>query len=186
MTSVTENTEPFYLSALVLPVPMDQNPVTAIREKYTVDGKRGLMPHLSLVYPFVRNWDSYQVLKQSLQVFFSQQQPVSITFSSLEKDPTRKLLYLKPSPNKDVDKLMAGCYAIWQEKVPVTFLHLTLAKAKNVEQLHKIELEFGDAVRNLLPFTVEIPQAWFCAERDREWHIFDQLNFKNPSSVESY
>jgi hypothetical protein len=58
----------FDLSALILPIQVEETLIESIREKYTVDGKRGLLPHISLVYPFVKEHVEYDRLSIRLRL----------------------------------------------------------------------------------------------------------------------
>lgn len=176
---MSNNHFPFDLSALILPIHVDGTLIESIREKHTVDGKRGLIPHISLVYPFVREHFEYDGAKDRLRKIFEKQFLIEISFISIEKDSDRKLLYLKPDSTKHIEQITAECYSVFGMETPVPFVHLTMAKINNPGKLDQIEIEIRRSIESLLPLKVKVSQAWFCAEYDRKWHVCDKLNFNN-------
>ena len=172
--------DPFTLSALVLPVQFEHDIFQLIRDTHTVDGKRGMPPHISILYPFVENIDQFLQIKEELRSIFPQS-PFLLEFTSFEMNLEKRLLYLQPSESSLIKKWMDDCAHLMNRTIPEHFVHLTIAKTKHLEQLQSVFDRNKDKIKVLLPLTVEITAVAFYAERIKNWQLIDQLNFSLPS-----
>lgn len=165
-----ENPIEFDLSVLLLPVKLLLPDIHSFRTQYTVDGKNGLIPHISLLYPFVKSSVSFTAVENQLQKITNDQPAFELYFTELIKDSDKNLLYLRPESNPALNELMTSCQEFWEKDIQKDiFPHLTIAKTRNNDELVRIEEKIRSAIKPLIPFKTTIDEIWFCAETDRHW-----------------
>lgn len=170
----------YELSAFILPVEFAITEIDELRNIYTVDGKRGLSPHISLLYPFVKDSSSFAEISSRISAVISAQPPITVVFEALVLDEQRNMIYLRPAFNPAIEQLRAALYALWKDdELPVPFFHLTLAKKANLIKLASSTNEACQAIQKLLPLTIELSEACFCFELSKKWHLTETFPFSN-------
>lgn len=164
------------LSALIVPVYFPSPIIEQIRQEYTVDGQRGMPSHFSIVYPFVKDLIVYKNSVKELRSLF-QSLPLQITFSSLLRNDSKRLLYLQPDLEQPLKEWIQEANELFGIPLKEPFVHLTLAKTRTLNELNNVEIIVRNQLDHLFPITIKISEVSFYAECNKNWKMIDSLNF---------
>ncbi len=143
----------FDLSALDIQIPNADEIIKKYRRQYTTDGANGMPPHITLLYPFLKQDEYKQHTHDILVEVISNLHPFTIEFGGLARFPG--ILYLKTSQEEKIRSIIrklvhafpsfppyGGNFSI-NELTP----HMTVAvdpsetKLDNIERVFKHEID---------------------------------------------
>lgn len=167
----------FSESALILPVPEIQSIAQPYRRNYTTDGAIGLLPHITLLYPFIthRRWNTslYDTLKTCLSRF----SPFNYELTQLVRFPAHKTLFLDPTPNEAILQMTKALVEAFPDYQPyggtITIdelhPHVTIAICPKEDELDEIEKSFISKIGDQLPFAITANEVWFVVKSNDQW-----------------
>ena len=168
----------FTKSALILPIPEIESLAQPFRVKYTTDGARGLLPHITILYPFIeksKKWNPTN--KKILEITLARFAPFTFELTKLKSFTTDRVLFLDPNPNKkllDLTYTIAGLfpdYPPYAGAIPLTKIHphVTIATCSTDEELVKLEHSISQKITDQLPIMITAKEIWFIVESDNRW-----------------
>lgn len=136
------------LSALDIQISNAGEIIEKYRKKYTSDGAKGMPPHITLLYPFLKTNEYTQQNHNILVDVISKMQPFSFRFEGVDRFPG--VLYLKVSQKEKIINIIQKIvhefpdFLPYGGKFPINELtpHLSIAVSSSEKKLDFIEQEF--------------------------------------------
>ena len=174
----------FLMSALILPVREVEPVAQPYRRKYTDDGALGLLPHLTLLYPFVAQTEWNPGVRQAVEKCLSSLSPFNFELVKVSHFRAQNVLFLDPAP-KDVILELTRClaetfpdYPLYEGKIPLEehHPHVTIAIAPTDQEFIEIEESFSREISNRLPLTIMADEVWFIVKADNRWQCHTKIS----------
>lgn len=164
-------------SALILPIPEIESIVQPYRQRYTADGATGLLPHITLLYPFAAESEWSSEVRTVLQSRANGFSPFTFQLVRLNCFRHDRVLFLEPEPNGTIINLIHSFatafpqYPLYGGAVSIEDFHphLTLAIASTDEELVRIENTLDRQIGGILPVTVTANEVWLVVRTDNGW-----------------
>ncbi len=149
----------FNLSALILPVPEIEEIARPYRNKYTTDGAAGMVAHITILYPFLQQFELDEQAEKKLHDVISQINPFTFYLVGLDRFDTYHALYLEPKPDDDLLAVIQSVarafpdHPVYGGSIAIEKIqpHLTIAMTTSTEELDSIQEAFTREVTPLLP-----------------------------------
>jgi len=173
----------FSLSALIVPVLSLHDCIQACREEHTRSGADGLIPHITVLYPFVASEAEYVGDRARLRELCATIEPFSVVLEGTGRFPEGGVLYIRPEP-------VAGLLSVtmqfvnafphmhpYEGKIPVEKLkpHVTVAVNNDGKELDRIEDELKMRALCELPLALEITEIWLAVRSGGTWYERDRF-----------
>ncbi len=163
-------------SALVVLVPEAEPLVKAFRDRYDLSAAAGVPAHITLLYPFKPPDEIDSAVVENLRRCFQRFASFQFSLASIRRFPGA-VLYVVPEPHDPFRQLVV---AIWDQypetppyggKWPDIVPHLSVACAKDEEQLDRIADDFAKSSRDRLPIRTTAAQVTLMEKKFGHWLI---------------
>ena len=167
----------FLKSALILPVREIESIAQPYRRNYTTDGAMGLLPHVTILYPFVASSKWNTSVRQTLKTSLCTVSSFSFELAQLNRFLTPRALFLDPVPNKvilDLTWTIAKAfpdYPPYEGTIPINKLHphVTIARGSTDQELVELEESFSRVIADRLPLVIAADEVWFVVKSGNRW-----------------
>ncbi len=167
----------FAESALILPVREIESIAQPYRHNHTTDGAMGLLPHVTILYPFVSFSEWNAGVRKTLETSLGSKSPFCFELTQVNSFPSHRTLFLDPAPNQDILDLTRTIarafpdYPPYDGKIPIDKLHphVTIATTSTDQQLTKLEMSFSQDIRDQLPIVITANEVWFVVKSGNRW-----------------
>ncbi len=167
----------FLKSALILPVRESESIAQPSRRNYTTDGAMGLLPHVTILYPFVAFSEWGACIREALETSLGRVSPFSFELAQLNRFPAHRALFLDPVPSKairDLTRIVTRAfpnYPPYEGTIPIDELHphVTIAMGSTDQELVEIEKSFSQEIADRLPLAVTAHEVWFVVKSGNRW-----------------
>jgi 2'-5' RNA ligase len=176
----------FLMSALILSVREIETVAQPYRRKYTDDGALGVLPHLTLLYPFVAQTEWNPGVRQALEKCLSPFSPFNFELVGVSRFMSQRVLFLDPVPKDDILDLTKSVaetfpdYPLYEGKIPLEeyYPHVTIAIAPTDREFIEIEESFSREISGRLPMTVMADEVWFIVKADNKWQCHTKISLR--------
>ena len=146
----------FNQSALILPVPEIEEIARPYRNKYTTDGAAGMVAHITILYPFLQQYELDEQAEKTLHDAISQINPFTFYLVGLNRFDTYHALYLEPEPEDDLLAVIQSIartfpdHPVYGGSIAIEKIqpHLTIAMTTSTEKLDSIQEAFSKGSQN--------------------------------------
>ncbi len=167
----------FSKSALILPVREIESIAQPYRRNYTTDGAMGLLPHVTILYPFVAFSEWSASVREALESCLGTVSPFRFALAQLNRFPTHRVLFLDPVPNKAFLYLTRTVikafpdYPPYEGTIPIVELHphVTIATGSTDQELVELEESFRREISDRLPLMITADEIWFVVKSGTRW-----------------
>ena len=167
----------FSKSALILPVREIESIAQPYRRNYTTDGAMGLLPHVTILYPFVSFSEWSASVLEALESSLGTVSPFRFTLAKLNRFPTHRVLFLNPVPNRvilDLTRKISKAfpdYPPYEGTIPIDELHphVTIAIGSTDQELVTLEESFRREIADRLPLVITADEVWFVVKSGIRW-----------------
>ncbi|BDU50704.1 2'-5' RNA ligase family protein [Haliovirga abyssi] len=148
------------------------------REKYTKDGAIGMLPHISIIYPFFRNLSDINNNLSRLEKLCNTISKIDISITDIGYFMSNEIMYFKPTlqePILDVIKKFATEFIEtppYNGKISIDNLsaHITISSSKN----HNVQIEKELALlKEKIPPNIKLNKINLNIKYDGKW-----INYK--------
>ena len=180
----------FIESALILPVWEIESIAQPYRRNYTTDGAMGLLPHVTILYPFVCYSEWNTGVQETLVTKLGTVSSFRFKLIQLNRFPTQRVLFLDPIPNKNILDLirtiaeMFPDYSPYEGTIPIDELHphVTIAKGSTDQELMELGESFSREIADHLPLTVKADEVWFVVKSGNRWERHTTIGLGSEKS----
>jgi 2'-5' RNA ligase len=167
----------FSLSALILPIPEIASVAQPYRRRDTTDGAMGVLPHITILYPFITHSEWNPGFRENLETRLSTFSPFTFKLARLNHFPTNRTLFLDPVPHEPILDLtralvkMFPDYLPYEGAIPLDELypHVTIATGSTDQDLYEIEESFSREIADQLPLAITAREVWFIVKSGNCW-----------------
>jgi 2'-5' RNA ligase len=173
----------FLMSAIVLPVREIEPVAQPYRRKYTDDGALGLLPHVTILYPFVAQTEWNPDVRQALESCLSTFSSFKFELMGVNRFASQRVLFLDPVPKEvilDLTRIVAETfpdYPLYEGKIPFEehHPHVTIAIASTNQAFIEIEKSFNREISSRLPMLITVDEVWFIVKADNRWQCHTKI-----------
>ena len=135
-----------------------------IREKYTKDGKAGMLPHITILYPFFTSIDKIENNKDRIIKLCKKIEPFTAKIERLKYFPNNNVMFYDPEPQlkfQKIIKLFSNEFIetpLYNGAFPIDRIkaHITVCTKKQNNK--NVENEVSEIMRSIIPFSFEVNQ----------------------------
>lgn len=172
------------LSAIIIPLMEVKSVIQPIRSKETVDGAKGLIPHITVLYPFYKEIEPLKAAVKRMDLLSKKIRSFKVTLTSLQRFTDHGVLYLAPEPQNEIlNAIKTVCkeypeYQPYDGNIPMEKIipHATVAVNKDCEVLDEIEAELLTDKKMKLPIEIEVNSFWLVVKSNDRWYQYKELN----------
>jgi 2'-5' RNA ligase len=156
-------------SIVIVPVPEAEPLVSRWRRRYDPSTKRGMQPHITVVYPFLRGDRLTAGVLGRLGDVCASLPVLEVTFERTARFP--RVLYLEPSPADGLRAVTIAVAREWPEAPPhggdfdKVVPHLSVARGVRRPVMDAIDAELSP----LLPLSATLTRASLCVLEEGRW-----------------
>ena len=173
----------FNQSALILPVPEIEEIARPYRSKYTTDGAAGMVAHITILYPFLQQYEMDEQAEKTLHDAISQINPFTFYLVGLNRFDTYHALYLEPEPEDDLLAVIQSIARVFPDhpayggSIAIKKIrpHMTIAIMSSTEELDSIQEAFTREVTPLLPIKVTAEELWIFVKMEGRWYYHNRV-----------
>jgi len=167
----------FSTSALILPIPEIASVAQPYRRSYTTDGAMGVLPHITILYPFIARSEWNPDFRETLETRLSTFSPFTFKLVRLNRFPANRTLFLDPVPQEpflDLTRALVKMfpdYLPYEGAFPLSELHphVTIAIGSTDQDLYEIEKSFSREIADQLPLAITAQEVWFIVKPGNCW-----------------
>jgi 2'-5' RNA ligase len=170
-------------SALVVLIPEADCMLETYLQRCDPCGEVLIPAHVTILYPFKNPDELTSRLIKTLRKLFLDQPAFDVSFLEVQRFPD--MLYLAPQPaepfrilSETVFKHFPDCPpygGAFAEIIP----HLTIAQAGEASQLDRVEANFCEAVRGMLPIHARVDCVTLMENSSGGWKIREQFPLRD-------
>jgi 2'-5' RNA ligase len=168
-------------TALVILLPELEPLIGGLRRRYTGDGARGMLPHVTLTFPFADSSEVYERL-ESVGSALGDFSPFEIALQETARFP--RLLYLRPEPAETFIAMTEALASAFPEFPPYggefdeVVPHVTVAQAEDA-----VLAAIDDELIAQLPVRARVERAWLVENTPAGWRRHTAFALERRKSV---
>ena len=176
-------------SALVVLVPEAESLVNPFRSAYDTVAPRGMPPHVTILFPFLRQTELTPAVAARLQEHFARFAPFH--FELRETGTFPRVLYLKPEPVTLFSEIIASTSSLFPELSPYGGLagkripHVTVAHAGTDLEFESMRARFEKSLAGHGPVQGTASRATLMVSSRSDWLELDSFDFVGPVATAS-
>ncbi len=186
MAEVPQEKHPGGESALVVLIPEAEPLVNRFRDLYDPSAAWGVPAHVTVLYPFKPHELISQEDQIALKTMCRSFPPFHLIFSQIMEFPdTLFLAPNSPEPLIEITRAVVNQFpdyppygAAFNEIVP----HLTVAQSEDVEEMHRIRVNFTEVAHSLLPIYSEVKEIVLMDDFNGRWEIRERFPLSSHRS----
>ena len=176
-------------SALVILVPEAEALVKPFRDKYDPLAAKGMVSHVTLLYPFKAPDEISIAVTHRLQSLFAALPRFTLSFAEIRRFPG--VLYLAPTPESPVKALAQAIAREFPDARPYggafaeIIPHLTVVQVADEQQLDAIAAEFSQAAQKIFPIEARVTEVALMDDGQGTWQVRGRFGLANNESLQA-
>lgn len=173
----------FDLSAIIIPLQEIENVIQPIRSKMTIDGAKGLLPHITVLYPFYKDIELLKPDAEHIDLLCQKIKPFKISLTEFQRFADHGVLYLVPESQIEILNAIQAIskeypqFPPYEGHIPIDKIipHSTVAVAKDCRALDAIESQLLTEKKIVLPLDLEVKSFWLVVKSNNHWYQYKEL-----------
>jgi hypothetical protein len=174
------------ISAIIIPLMNVMEFIQPVRSKYTEDGAKGLIPHVTIFYPFYRDKDALVKNQEKLFSLGRVITPFSFDLVKISRFEKSGVLFLDPEPkNTIIDIIHSFAHTFpdilpYDGEIPLDEInpHATIAISPDNKELDTIENKILRNAGNWLPVHVRVEKLFLVVLFNEKWYIYFDIDLE--------